>query len=251
MSTSSPVPRYHQIELTLASRIREGVYDESGLPGERQLAEAFRVARVTVRSALRRLEEQGLVLRTQRRGTVAVSGRGQRPSRRLLRDHIDKFLDRGRNDKRKVLRFGMVEATPFVADALGTEPGTRVLCVARLRSSGSQTLTYTEGYVTQALAPAVTRDSLERKAFVRLLEEFGIHIESAVQAISAEGASPTAAAALGIAINAPTLKLTRVIHDESGMPLQLLVGWYRADRFEIRMRMSRADDATKVWVESR
>jgi GntR family transcriptional regulator len=251
MINNSPVAKYHLIELTLAARIREGAYDEAGLPGERQLADEFGAARVTIRSALSRLEAQGLVARTHRRGTVAISGRAQRQPRRLLRDDIDKFLDRGRDDKRKVLRFGWVSATPYVADALGVPAGTQVLRVARLRSSGAQSLTYTEAYVTRALAPAVTRDALERKPFVRLLEEHGIHIASADQAISCEVASPAAAAALKTAINAPTLKLTRVIHDDAGKPLQLLLGWYRADRFEIRMRMSRAEDATRVWVESR
>jgi GntR family transcriptional regulator len=250
MAQANPVARYHVIEMALAARIREGVYDAAGLPGERALAEEFGAARVTIRSALRRLQDQGLVLRNERRGTVAVSGNAAaRP--RLLREHVDKFLDRGRADKRKVLGFGLVAASPMVAGALRVAPGDKVLRVVRVRADAAGPLTYTEAHVPRSIAHAVTRASLERKAFVQLLEDHGIRIGRADQAARAEAAGYDAAKALGIALGAPVLKLTRVLHDAAGTPLQLLACWYRADRFQLRMELSRDEDATKVWMDWR
>ena len=46
-------------------------------------------------------------------------------------------------------------------------------------------------------------------------------------------------------------RATRLIRDEAGRPAQLLLGWYRSDRFEFRMRLSRMDDATRVWMDCR
>ena len=51
------LPRFQQVRLILRERIRGGHYATGlPLPGERQLAEEFGVARVTVRSALARLQ---------------------------------------------------------------------------------------------------------------------------------------------------------------------------------------------------
>lgn len=251
MRSTSPVAKYHLIEVTLAARIREGAYDERGLPAERELAREFQAARVTIRNALSRLEDQGLVLRTARKGTVAVSGRTAAPKRRLLRDHVDKFLDRGRDDKRKVLKFGLVPATPMVAQALGLDAGETVLAVVRMRFDPASPLTYTEVFVPRHIAPAVGRAALERHAFVELLEKAGVQIGTAQQSVGSEGAPLAASRALAIPLHSPVLKLTRILYGPDGAPLQLLLGWYRADRFEIRMQMSRAEDATRVWVAYR
>lgn len=251
MPISSPIAKYHLIEVTLATRIREGAYDDGGLPGERALAAEFEVARVTIRNALQRLGDQGLVVRRQRRGTAAISGLGAPAQPKLLRYDLDRFLDRGRKDKRKVIRFGFVPASALVATALSVALNELVLRVVRVRSDGATPLTYTEVFVLKRLSPGISRTALERKAFVQVLEESGVKIGTAEQSISSVGAPPPVSAALGVALHSPVLKLTRVIHDQTGLPVQLLLGWYRADRFEVRMRLSRADDTTKVWVEYR
>jgi GntR family transcriptional regulator len=248
MATSSPVARYHVIEMALATRIREGVYDRTGLPGERALAEEFSAARVTIRTALKRLQDQGLVLRTERRGTVAAA-RAAAGRPRLLREHVDKFLDRGRPDRRQVLSFGWTLASPFVAQQLGLMTGEKVLRVLRLRSDEGGTLTYSEVHVPRAVAPAISRAGLARKAFVQLLEDHGIRFGAADQVVACEAAGYEVARALDIAIRSPILKLTRVLYDADGLPIQLFTAWYRADRFQLRMRLSRGEDATKVEVE--
>lgn len=249
---SHPIAKYHRIEVTLAGRIRNGFYGDGALPSERKLAEEFGVARVTARHALHRLEEQGLVQRSERRGTMALygsSGAARRP--RLLREHVDQFLDRGRPDQRKVLRFGRVAATVQVAQALGLEPGDPVLRIVRLRSRAGSSLTYTESYVPARLADALDRATLARRALIQALEDAGVKIGSAEQFVRAERCPAEVASALRIMEHEPVLRLDRIVFDDTGEPVQLLLGWYRADAFEIHMRMSRADDLTRVWVRQR
>ena len=251
MGQANPVAKYHLIEITLAARIRDGVYDDVGLPGERTLAKEFDAARVTVRTALKRLDAQGLILRRQRRGTTALSGRGASRERRLLPDHVDGFLDRGRKDVRKVLRFETVDASPAVAGALELTPPARVVRVVRLRSQRGAPLTYTEAWVPMHIAAHLTPAALNRRSFIAVLEAAGVRIGNAEQAALAEGAPPAVAGALGVPLHGPVLKLIRVIRDERGAPVQFLIVWYRADRFELRMSLSRKDDVTRVWVEAR
>lgn len=251
MIQTKPIARYHLIEMTLAARIRDGHYEGGGIPGERALAQEFGAARVTIRSALGRLADQGLIVRRGRRGTFAASGpAGARP-RQVLREHLDKFLDRGRRDERKVLSFGFTAASPVVARALQLTPGARVLRVLRRRSDAHGPLTYTEAFVAETAAHALSRSALERKALVQLLEDHGFAIRTAHQTVACEAASYGVAQALGIALAAPVMRLTRTIRGEAAAPLMYWLGWYRADRFEVHMNMSRSEDATQVQFEYR
>jgi len=243
--------KYRQISQILAQRILGGEYDESGLPGERDLAAEFRVARVTVRSALQMLEDTGLVTRRARRGTLPISAAGAPPRRRLLRELVDQFLDRGRADRRRVLSFRFVNAGKEVAQALALDVGERVLRVARVRSSGSQPLTFTEVFVPESIGVQVTRAALEKKSFVSVLEDLGVEVGDAEQIITAQAAPAEIAKALGVETGAPVLRLERLLYDASDAPVQWLHGWYRADQFDIAMRMSRRDDMTRVWVRLR
>ena len=248
---SNPIAKYHLIEVTLAGRIRDGFYGEGALPAERRLAEEFSVARVTVRHALRRLVEQGLVARFERRGTSALFGSGAARRPRLLREHVDQFLDRGRVDERKVLRFGFVAATPQVALALSVQPDEAVLRVVRLRSRGGAPLTYTESYIPAKLAHTLDRSTLAKRALIQALEDGGVKIGSAEQSVRAERCPDDIASALRIVAHEPVLSLERTVFDHAGAPVQLLLGWYRADAFEIQMQMSRTDDLTRVWMRQR
>jgi GntR family transcriptional regulator len=70
LSTADPVPLYYQLELQLRQAVTGGVFGESGrLPTELELSRTYGVSRITVRGALERLEEDGLIVRHRGRGT--------------------------------------------------------------------------------------------------------------------------------------------------------------------------------------
>lgn len=241
--------KYEKLAKLLSQRLRGGDYDMQGLPSERALAAEFGVARVTVRSALQLLDDQGLVWRRERSGTLAISGRNATSRRRLLREDMDNFLDRGRDDCRKVLLFSRTPAVAEVANALRLPAGEHVLRVVRLRTRDGVPLTYTDTYLRLTLAHYVNRSDLERKPYMQLLEEAGLSISRADQTITSEAAPAVAARALQLAEGRPILKLARTLFDEFETPVQLLLGWYHADHFAVGMRMSRQLDTTSVWIK--
>jgi len=78
-------PAWVQIEEQLADRIASGALREGErLPAERELADALRVSRMTVRQALASLAARGLVERGVGRGTF-VRGAGRRLEHDLSR----------------------------------------------------------------------------------------------------------------------------------------------------------------------
>jgi GntR family transcriptional regulator len=171
--------------------------------------------------------------------------------RPMLREHMNQFLDRGRSDQRRVLYFGMDRASSLVAEALGLEPGASVLKVVRLRSREGSPLTYTESLVPGRLAHVLDRTALARRALIQALEDGGIRVGGAKQTIRAERCPQAIASLLDIETHEPVLVLERVVFDEADEPVQHLKGWYRADRFEIQLQMSRAEDSARVQVQPR
>src|SRR3569833_655359 len=75
---SSVAPRYVQIFTTLSRRMETGKYSvDTRLPTESELCDEINASRFTVREALRRLVEQGMVQRRQGAGSIVISATPQ------------------------------------------------------------------------------------------------------------------------------------------------------------------------------
>ncbi|HUY49942.1 MAG TPA: winged helix-turn-helix domain-containing protein [Streptosporangiaceae bacterium] len=70
---SGPEPIYRQVADYVAAQIADGTLAPGAkLPAERDLAEQWGVAYLTVRRAMRELRERGLIVTTQGRGTYVA-----------------------------------------------------------------------------------------------------------------------------------------------------------------------------------
>ncbi|CAG9266132.1 HTH gntR-type domain-containing protein [Paraburkholderia unamae] len=244
-----PVPRYHQLRLILAQRIREGRYSDAfSMPGERELALEFGVARVTVRAALKRLEEEGLVVRLRGRGTLAVERPENQPTTALRGGPLDNLASMSRRTKAKVLDMAWIPAPPHVASALRIATHERTLKVTRIRTFKRQPISYSEVFVPRALARDMTRQALNDDPVFVLLENQGVRIASAEQTIHAVNATPEAAEALGLPEGTALLKIARTYLDEAGTPTHYLSALFHPTRYEQHMRLSRTGRETRLWV---
>jgi GntR family transcriptional regulator len=245
------VPRFHQLRLILRERLRSGVYEHGmPLPGERLLAEEFGVARVTVRSALARLQEEGLVVRLRGKGTLPAA-QAEAPSHLKVRGGLlDNIVSMGLRMKVTVLEWRLVPASSAVGNALELAPGTRVLKVVRVRKFKGQPIAYTEVFLPGDLAGAVTRSTLQDMPMLVALERHGIQVEAAEQTMGAALADLHVAKALKLAPGVPLLRVSRVARDAAGRPVQFLVGLYHPERYEYHMQLSRVGKPTKVWIDS-
>lgn len=80
MKETPRIPLYTQIRDYLYDRIRKGDWKhDDRLPSEKELAEQFKVSRVTVKNALSELMDKGLVYRIQGKGSFVSSNRGGEP----------------------------------------------------------------------------------------------------------------------------------------------------------------------------
>lgn len=250
MSSALPLPKYHRIYLVLRQQLEEGAF-EAGLPGEHALMEQFEVSRVTVRKALERLSDEGLIKREPGRGTRPTTSNASvaAPDHTPLTGLLENLVAMGLKTSVKVLEVAGITASESVAQALAIPVGAEVQKAVRVRSTREGPLSLITTYVPQALAQGFGRRELARKPILLLLEESGVRVGRAHQTISARLADAHMAEHLDVSVGTALLAVRRLIYDVDDRPVQWLHGLYRPDRYEYQMELSRVGDIdAKVWV---
>ena len=138
LSPDDPAPLYLRLQERIKSAIERGdLRPLDALPGERDIAEAFQVSRVTVRKALSALVEVGLLKQRQGSGTFVASPpqRVEQALSRLTSFSEDMRL-RGLAPTVRWLTRDVSLASPREAMRLSLSPSDSVCRLKRLRLAG-------------------------------------------------------------------------------------------------------------------
>lgn len=240
LDPSLPTPLYHQIYLVLRERIRSGALGAASiLPGEQELARSFNVSRITVKRALNELASDGLVSRHRGRGTIVSSGAAVPIVRGSFDNLMESLRLMGLETQVELLEVGFVPADADVARQLGLEVGTKVQRAVRRRKLSGEPFAHLVTFVPGAIAARYTRKELATQSLLSLLERAGAAAFEAEQWITAVGADPSVAAALGVNAGTPLLMIERIMRGAKGEPVQLIYAHYRPDRFQYHVRTHR------------
>src|SRR6185312_6104946 len=115
------------------------------LPSERELAERYDVARMTVRAEITALAAEGRVERVQGRGTFVAEARVAQAA--ALSSFTEDMRARGLKPGSEVLGQGVEPADDLVARRLGLDPGTDVVRVRRVRSADGEPMALEEAFL--------------------------------------------------------------------------------------------------------
>ena len=245
-----PLPKYHQIYLVLREQLADGRFAD-GLPGELRLVQQFGVARVTVRKALERLAADGLIERKPGRGTIARAAppADTTPRPASLNGLLENIVNMGLQTQVTVVSCEFLEASAAVSRQLALPLGTPVQKAVRVRATAEGPLSYITTHVPADLAAGFGSAELAKTPILLLLEDSGVHIGRATQAVSARLADAEVAAHLGIDVGSALLAVSRLVFDIDERPVQWLRGLYRPDRYQLDMQLSRVGGIdAKVWV---
>lgn len=244
---SLPLTKYHQIYLVLRQQLSEG-YFHNGLPGEKALAEAYGVGRVTIRRALDQLAHEGLIVREVGRGTRPASPKsktqaqsktaGALSRKTRLTGLMQNIVNVSRGTWVKVIEWRIIRGAGGIAEALMIPPGDKVRKAVRRRNTALGPVSLITTHVPLALVSTTPREDLVRKPMLQILEESGIDLGRATQTVSARQADALAAKELQVPIGSALLSVRRLVFDANDRPVQLLHGLYRPDRYEYEMEIS-------------
>ncbi|WP_323039432.1 GntR family transcriptional regulator [Gemmobacter sp.] len=240
-----------RVYLLLRDRILAGqLAAGDALPGELRLAELHGVSRVTIRRALDGLVADGLVERRVGSGTVVCAPAA--PPGQIIADFatlIPQLRRMGEETTARLLAFSYDLPPAPIAAALGLADGARVQRAVRLRLSGGLPFSHLTTHVPERIAQGYSEADLATTPLFRLLEQRGVVLDHARQAVSAILAPPDVAQALEVVVGAPLIALTRVVYDDRGNGVEHLTALYRPDRFSLEMMLARVGEAdARHWA---
>jgi GntR family transcriptional regulator len=226
------VPKHQQLRNILTELVTTELQPGDMLPSERQLCADYGVSRITVREALGQLVGEGLLVRSQGKGTFVAP----RPVRSPL--HIASFHE----DMR---RMGLVPSTVVLSAGRATPPAHTVqrlrltppgsaYHVRRLRLADRVPMSVDDAWYNAELLPGLDQVELQGSLYETLAKRYGRPIDHAEQTVSAGLAGEEIGRLLGIPRSGPVLKFDRVSYSR-GDAVEHARSWYRADRYELYM----------------
>jgi DNA-binding GntR family transcriptional regulator len=236
LDRNSPIPLYFQIAENLKRAITEGTLKPGDrLDNELDLTERLGVSRPTVRQAVQRLVDQGLVVRRRGLGTVVMAPRIQRSV--ALTSLYDDLYATGRHPATTVLSVTQIEADDELAAILSVEPGAPLVSVERLRLADGTPLALMHNVLPAGMIAAALSDALEKTGLYELLRGQGVQLQAGEQVIAARKASAHEAKLLEAPRGATVLTMTRTTFDQAGHPVEHGSHAYLADRYSFRMTL--------------
>ncbi|WP_406009848.1 GntR family transcriptional regulator [Streptomyces sp. NBC_00637] len=232
------LPLWYQVSQSLrASILGRSPQDPLRLPTEEQLAGHYGVSVLTMRQALKELEDEGLISRHRRRGTfIEPSARRGAPVRLL--GSVDAIVAQQSAMTTELLDHGRTAVPAEVAEHFPDLA--EVATYHRLRSDENtgEPTNHARNYVRPELAARIDPDDLVRRPMTKVLRDLpGVHISRITDTVEARLADPETARLLQVPLLSPILRYTGVIHDTGGRVLDVAVIHYRGDRFSFTVTL--------------
>jgi GntR family transcriptional regulator len=234
MTAGSYVPRYRTIEQALRERIT-ALRPGDALPSDSDLCSEFGVSRMTARSAMHRLAEEGLVVRLPGRGSYVGEPPSHRRADRLI-SFSSEMTRRGREPTSTIVGREIRPAWRSAASDLRVREGEPIVFLRRVRCADAEPIALETTLLIGATSPAVMAADLRHESLHAVLTAAGYLLRRGTAVVTAGSASKEDARLLGVARGAPMLVERRVILDALGRPVEATESRYPSERYAIDVR---------------
>jgi DNA-binding GntR family transcriptional regulator len=247
--SSKSSSRYVQLSDTLKKEIAGGQYPVgSRLPTEHQLCKKYNISRHTVREALRRLKELGLVSRRQGSGTVVES---VEPTATYVQSiqSLEDIVQHAQEAKLSVITTETVEADQWLSQQLGCQWGDRWLRVEGVRRVAGQQepISWTEIYIHDDFSGVKQYIKNAPRAISALIQEhYDEPITEVKQKISAVTAPVHIAKMLKVLPGAPALSIIRQYRNNAGEVILLSLSMHPGERYMYSMSINKVKNSFTI-----
>lgn len=228
LQRESATSLYEQIAQQLLSEIQQGQFGALGkLPSEAELVERFQVSRVTIRLALAKLGDDGVVERKQGKGTF-VAAQQVRHDLDALRSFHDSLLLQGLQPSMRLIGHRLT-GVPEELSALFTG---QCVTVERLHIVDNEPIAFARSYLTAELAE-VDWQQVEQEPLYSVLERVtGKPVLRADMAIRAREADKALAEQLGVKRGTALLVMQRTSWFDDQRCCDRTTFYIRPERYE-------------------
>lgn len=236
----SPIPYYYQLERILRKRIISGkLKPQEKFPTERELCAEFKVSRITVRQALRLLENAGLITRRQGQGTF-VTGQKKEPALYELYGFVDDIFSQGEKSTLKLLHKKLIKADSQIAQDMGLLEGTNIFFFEGLRLLTDSIVAFFQAYLPQEVGAKIRLKKLASPLLISTVEKISLEmVQKAQQIISATKASKKLAKVMKIKIGDPLLVVKRIYFSRKGKVLEVAITYFPGTSYQLIAKLEK------------
>lgn len=229
-----PEPLWHQAEMALRQLIESGEWSSgSQIPNEDRLCDLLGISRITVRHALRNLEEAGLLRREHGRGTFVRSATVVAGVRGLT-SFTEEMKTLALAPSTLLLEARRVPADEDMADALEISVGDPVVQLKRLRLGNGMPIGIQTSHLLEARVPSLFEEAAQvQSLYAWLKERYDIKPVKAKEVYRVGQVDEKDAEVIQLPGGTPAFEVERVAYDAAG-PFEYTLSTMRADRYEIR-----------------
>lgn len=232
LDRKSKTPLYKQLKEALLEHIETNLKEGDALPIEAEIEKLYGVSRITVRKTIEELARDGVVVKTQGRGTFVQSKNIIQKAGNIT-SWTEEMRLRGKSTETKNVLMTEIEPSRKISQELGLTKGEKVICLKRLRCADGEPITILINYFRSKFVPGFLEKGLHKESLYEVLEEdYGIQLERAHERVRARIANDLEALELGISPDSAILHITRVSYLPDGTPFELVEMSNRSDRYE-------------------
>lgn len=228
LDRSDPLPLWAQMAGDLRRRIAGGAFGDR-FPTEAELGEQYDVSRHTVREALRRLREDGIVVSERGRGSHLAASRFEQPLGAIY--SLYEAIESQGIEQRSEVRRLETTRDASVADQLELPADAELVVVERLRLAGGDPLALDTAWLPASVAsPLLDADLTHTALYRELARRCDIRIDAGHERIAPVVPEARTARLLGLEPGDAAFRVRRQA-SATGRPVELRETVVRGDRY--------------------
>jgi GntR family transcriptional regulator len=246
-----PIPHYHRISELLREPIESGAMKPGDrIPSEEELCQQFAVSRTTVRQALQRLEQDGLIERHAGRGSFVAQAEAS-AARFKMTCLLGDLISLGLPAVATLEERATVVPPAAVAESMALEPGETVLTFLKLVSVDERVFAVRRTYLPQWMSDHLSDDDLRSERLLAVLTgKCGVDCIEAEQLVEAVVADSEVSGYLGLEVGSPVLSVTRSTVDSRRACIEHSINLYRSDRTRFYIAQKQQKSSQDGWILS-
>ena len=241
-SKNSQLPLYEQIKGQLQQKIQSGEYPAlSQLPSENELSELFSVSRITIRQALHKLSQDGLIFKVHGKGTFVSKPKAYQNITQL-QGFAEAMSSSGHHILNEVLSIEFIEAPLKVASKLKLAVRSQVVEIKRVRLLNNEPVSYELTYLPAEIGLQLQNKQVDLRVsdiFTAIEQDLSISLGYADLNIDAIQADDELAQLLSVDIHTPILRVERLTHDAHEHPIDYEYLYFSGESFQYQLRIFR------------
>lgn len=240
-----PVPLYVQLRVILKDQIDSKVFAVNDkIPSERELVEMYGVSRITVRQAIKDLENLGF-LQTRAGKGIYVTEPKPTYEIEVVRSFTETAQANNRKPGMRLLNSAIIQADLDIARPLSLPAGSNVVFIERLRFLDDLPVVVQRDWFAEAIAPDILDidwTSGNRSLYAEFNNRYGIIPTRGQSTLSARLASELEANLLQLDLPAAVLTLDQISYDNEYRPVNVSAMAYHPVRYPLSLTQFRRRD---------